>query len=92
MPSRKPSQTNELKNEKYEKEITKLKKSKNLVSSKPKKDSKNGNLASTISGGQNETVQLLTIIDFIQDTIHYHFIKLQRAIKNTIRLQSDPEG
>ena len=66
-----------------EKEITELKEEiKALKSSNTEKtakkssfsciqdtDSKNMNLASTTSGGQNETVQLLTIINFIQDTI-----------------------
>ena len=42
---------------------------KNLFSGKQNTDSKKVNLASTTSGGQNETVQLLTIINFIQDTM-----------------------
>ena len=80
---RKPSETNEIKNERYEKEITELKQDiKVLKSSNTEKtatkssfsciqdtDSKNVNLASTTSGGQKETVQLLTIINFIQDTM-----------------------
>ena len=48
-----------------------------------KTNSKNVNLASTTSGSQNETVQLLAIINFIQDIQdfkHDYFIKLQLAI------------
>ena len=70
--SRKPSKTNETKNKKYEKEITELTEEikalkltntektepKKSFSSKQNTDSKNVNLASTTSGGQNETVQL----------------------------------
>ena len=70
--SRKPSQTNEIKNKKYDKEITELTDEikalkltntektapKKSFSSKQNTDSKNVNLASTTSGGQNETVQL----------------------------------
>ena len=80
---RKPSQKNEIKKEKYEKEKTEFKKeikvlklynkektgTKNSFSSKQNTNSKNMNLASTTSGSQNETVQLLTIINFIQDTM-----------------------
>ena len=82
-PLRKPSQKNEIKKEKYEKEKTEFKKeitvlklynkektgTKNSFSSKQNTNSKNMNLASTTSGSQNETVQLLTIINFIQDTM-----------------------
>ena len=42
---------------------------KNLFSNKQNTDSENVNLAFTTSGGQNETVQLLTIINFIKDTV-----------------------
>ena len=48
-----------------------------------KTNSKNVNRASTTSGSQNETVQLLAIINFIQDIQdfkHDYFIKLQLAI------------
>ena len=61
---------------------------KNLFSSKQNIDLKTVNLASTTSGVQNKTVQLLTIINFIQDTM----TKSQRAMKNTIRFQLDPAG
>ena len=49
------------------------------------------NLASTTCAGQNVTLQRLTIINFKQDTINI-LSKLQRAIKNIIRLESDPAG
>ena len=49
------------------------------------------NLASTTCAGQNVTLQRLTIINFKQDTINI-LLKLQRAIKNTIRIESDPAG
>ena len=82
-PSRKPSQTNEIKSEKYKKEIRELKEeikalklsntkktaTKNPFSSKQNTGSKNVNLASTTFGGQNEAVQLLTTINFIQETM-----------------------
>ena len=61
---------------KFKKEIKALKLhkkektgTKNSFSSKQNTNSKNMNLASTTSGGQIETVQLLTIINFIQDTM-----------------------
>ena len=73
-PSRKPSQTMK----KNVKEITELNAeiralkgyntektaTKKLFSSKQNTDSKNVSLTSTASGGQNNTVQLLTIINF----------------------------
>ena len=85
------------KNEEYEKEITKLKEeiktlklsnrqktaTKNSFSSKQNTDSKNVNMSSTTSGDENE---------ILHARHHDHFIKLQRAIKNTIRLQFDPAG
>ena len=49
------------------------------------------NLASTTCAGQNVTLQRLTIINFKQDTINI-LSKLQRAIKNTVRLESDQAG
>ena len=42
---------------------------KNLFSNKQNTDSENVNLVFTTFGGQNETVQLLTIINFIKDTV-----------------------
>ena len=74
-PSRKSSQTNEIKNEKYEKEITELQdeikalKLSYIEKTVVKNSFYSVNLASTTYGGQNETVQLLTIINFIQYTM-----------------------
>ena len=41
----------------------------NSFSSKQDTDSKNVIMSSTTSGGQNNTFQLLTIINFMQDTM-----------------------